>query len=190
MKIFVDFHALALGSRRDERIDVAFLQAALHDVGRATGNRRGEDVLVEHIEQVHGCKSPLTVAHLVVEHPQQAIVAADRVDPAPAKNQTVLLEDEPVMPRATLTLGDSVYDIDKARFAIGRDAGDLIIAGDHVSHEHCEITFTNGTFCVTDLKSSNHTYVNGTMIAPYEPKALADGDAIRFADIDAIFHVG
>ena len=122
--------------------------------------------------------------------PQQAIVAADRVDPAPAKNQTVLLEDEPVMPRATLTLGDSVYDIDKARFAIGRDAGDLIIAGDHVSHEHCEITFTNGTFCVTDLKSSNHTYVNGTMIAPYEPKALADGDAIRFADIDAIFHVG
>ena len=94
------------------------------------------------------------------------------------------------MPRATLTLGDSVYDIDKARFAIGRDAGDLIIAGDHVSHEHCEITFTNGTFCVTDLKSSNHTYVNGTMIAPYEPKALADGDAIRFADIDAIFHVG
>ena len=75
VEIFVDFHALALGSRRDERIDVAFLQAALHDVGRATGNRRGEDVLVEHIEQVHGCKSPLTVAHLVVEHPQQAIVA-------------------------------------------------------------------------------------------------------------------
>ena len=122
--------------------------------------------------------------------PQQAIVAADRVAPEQGKNRTVMLEEQPAIPRATLTLGDSVYEVDKARFAIGRDAGDLIIAGDHVSHEHCEITYTNGVFTITDLKSSNHTYVNGQMLNPYEPKTLADGDTVRFADIDAVFHLG
>ena len=53
-----------------------------------------------------------------------------------------------------------------------------------------EITYTNGVFTITDLKSSNHTYVNGQMLNPYEPKTLADGDTVRFADIDAVFHLG
>lgn len=67
------------------------------------------------------------------------------------------------------------------RFEIGRDPGcELPFAGaehDMVSWRHARIEGQNGRYTLTDLGSTNKTYVNGALAEG--PMALAAGDQIR-----------
>lgn len=53
-----------------------------------------------------------------------------------------------------------------------------------VSRQHCFITRLGNRFFVQDLKSANHTLVNGIMIPPYELMELENNDILSIADID------
>ncbi len=65
---------------------------------------------------------------------------------------------------------------------IGRDAErcQIVIPHASVSREHARITHENGVFYIEDLKSRNHTYVNGKQITERTP--LAADDRIRICD--------
>ncbi len=49
-----------------------------------------------------------------------------------------------------------------------------------VSRQHAQITFENNAFYLTDLGSSNGTYVNGNRINPQTPTRLQNGATIIF----------
>jgi len=65
-----------------------------------------------------------------------------------------------------------------ATATIGRSSNnDIQIAEQHVSRQHAVITYRDGVFMVTDLGSSNGTFVNDTQID--EPFPLFADDVIR-----------
>lgn len=78
--------------------------------------------------------------------------------------------------------------IDSEDFLIGRNAAaDGVITAKYskaVSRRHCLITKMNHKYFVQDLKSLNHTLVNGIMIPPYELMELENNDILSVGDIE------
>jgi hypothetical protein len=84
---------------------------------------------------------------------------------------------------------DIVIDRDKDELIIGREANstDFVIPTElssAVSRKHCIINRINNKYFVQDLKSSNHTLINGIMIPPYELMELLDNDILTLADLE------
>lgn len=66
--------------------------------------------------------------------------------------------------------------------SIGRaDDNDIVISESRVSRKHAVIGFNKPGFVLTDLGSSNGTFLNGVKMAPRQPAALHDWDKIRMA---------
>lgn len=59
--------------------------------------------------------------------------------------------------------------------------------GSGVSRRHATLRFNNGAWTLTDLNSTNGTYVDGNRIAPNLPTPLREGARLRFGGVDATF---
>ncbi|HEX2910325.1 MAG TPA: FHA domain-containing protein [Chloroflexia bacterium] len=71
------------------------------------------------------------------------------------------------------------YDLTTQKAVVGRQSGnEVVVPDEQVSRKHAEIEERGGTFYLTDLNSSNGTFVNGTRIS--SPQALRTGDTIQF----------
>lgn len=82
--------------------------------------------------------------------------------------------------------------INKPMFMIGRDTSGLdycVQGNSHVGRRHSCITEHENKFFITDLNSTNHTYVNGIKIQSNVETELSDGDAIRLADEEFEFRL-
>ena len=67
---------------------------------------------------------------------------------------------------------------------IGRDRSNHIqLTSDKVSRFHAELRFVEGRPEITDLKSTNGTFVNEERLAPHRPYRLRAGDEIRFGNV-------
>lgn len=67
--------------------------------------------------------------------------------------------------------------VDRERVMIGRDPdNDIPIKAEHVSRHHAQVTVEQGACWITDLNSTNGTYVNGRRI---KKRLLRDGDKVR-----------
>ena len=71
--------------------------------------------------------------------------------------------------------------------SIGRlpDNGVALAWDDEVSRHHAHITRTGDGWALVDDASRNGSYVNGERIT--EPRALRDGDVLRFGDSVVVF---
>lgn len=70
---------------------------------------------------------------------------------------------------------------DKAEIDVGRVQGnDLMLPKGNVSKHHARLLFRDGRFIVTDLKSTNGTYVNGRKIS--QATIVREGDKIYIGD--------
>lgn len=70
---------------------------------------------------------------------------------------------------------------DRTELTVGRVQGnDLMLPKGNVSKRHARLHFRDGRFIVTDLKSTNGTYVNGRKIA--QPTIVREGDKIYIGD--------
>src|SRR6476469_6689204 len=71
--------------------------------------------------------------------------------------------------------------IDKNEINVGRVQGnDLTLPKGNVSKHHARLLYRDGRFIVTDLKSTNGTYVNGRKIA--QATIVREGDKIYIGD--------
>ncbi len=78
-----------------------------------------------------------------------------------------------------------VLRIDRPRTTVGAgDSCELVIDEPHVSGRHATLRFAEGRFALTDLGSSNGTWVNDEEI---DERELSDGDRIRFGSSEWIF---
>jgi hypothetical protein len=72
------------------------------------------------------------------------------------------------------------YRISKEKTSIGKqENSDIIIKRDFISRNHAVLTYEDHKFILTDLHSTNHTYVNDEKISK---KILKDHDTIRFGE--------
>src|SRR5712675_3368254 len=70
---------------------------------------------------------------------------------------------------------------DKTEINVGRVQGnDLMLPKGNVSKHHARLLYRDGRFIVTDLKSTNGTYVNGRKIS--QATIVREGDKIYVGD--------
>jgi hypothetical protein len=90
----------------------------------------------------------------------------------PAVNATLAIR-EPGAPVRTMAMGD-------APVVIGRDAGcDIVLADPRASRQHARIASRSGFLVLSDLGSTNGTYVRDVRIAEI---ALGPGDVVTIGD--------
>src|SRR5438477_11134635 len=71
---------------------------------------------------------------------------------------------------------------DKHEINVGRVQGnDLMLPKGNVSKRHARLLFRDGRIIVTDLKSTNGTYVNGRKIA--QATIVREGDTVYVGDV-------
>jgi hypothetical protein len=75
--------------------------------------------------------------------------------------------------------------IDSLPFFIGkiRQSVDYCLEKDVVSRYHAKITKEQEQYYLTDLNSTNGTFLNGEALPTYQPRELKPGDEISFANI-------
>lgn len=80
--------------------------------------------------------------------------------------------------------------VNKNSFKIGKDTmyNDYFVSNNSaISRRHAEILCENGKYFITDLNSTNHTYVEGNIVNPGYKVELHSGDTIKLADEEFIF---
>ena len=92
------------------------------------------------------------------------------------------------MPRLTLnpgTEGAQTFDLAPGTYEIGRRPDNAIcIANGSVSGLHCKLTVNGDTVVLTDLDSTNGTFVEGLQITE---TPLEHGQRLRFGNVDLTF---
>jgi pilus assembly protein CpaF len=78
--------------------------------------------------------------------------------------------------------GERRETFEKAEINVGRvqNGNDLVLPKGNVSKQHARLIFRDGRFIVTDLRSTNGTYVNGRKIA--QATIVREGDKVYIGD--------
>lgn len=82
-----------------------------------------------------------------------------------------------------ISLNKPVFRVGKERSYVDYFIGDNTA----ISRSHANFITRDGSYFVVDTNSTNHTFVNGTMIQSNVETAISDGDAIRLANEDFEF---
>ena len=81
----------------------------------------------------------------------------------------------------------SVFElkIGERDFVIGKkETNDgVVLFSKTISRVHCKVTFKDGLYYITDLNSTNGTFVNAKRVLPDQPAVLNNGDIVRLADL-------
>jgi pSer/pThr/pTyr-binding forkhead associated (FHA) protein len=82
---------------------------------------------------------------------------------------------------------DETYILDRD-MSIGRsDSNQIVIKDPFISATHARFLIKFGNYYLSDLRSSNGTFVNGQLVESAEEKCLANGDKIKFGNVDFLF---
>ncbi|QJW46962.1 FHA domain-containing protein [bacterium BFN5] len=86
-----------------------------------------------------------------------------------------------VIDSGNITLHSTIYSIDES-LSIGRNrSNDIVIDDAFVSYDHACITKYKHDYWLTDLKSTNRTYLNGQLVL--DEVALNKGDIIKIGAV-------
>lgn len=81
--------------------------------------------------------------------------------------------------------------INAASFVIGKEQSKCnycIRDNTAVSRAHAKITSSNGVAYITDMRTTNGSFVNGVRLNPMQETQLQDGDIILLADEEFVYH--
>lgn len=78
-------------------------------------------------------------------------------------------------------------DVNKDEYVLGKskDKADYaIVFNKMISRSHCKVNKTESGYTVTDLQSTNGTFVNKKRLVPRVPQKIKNGDVVRLANSD------
>lgn len=87
--------------------------------------------------------------------------------------------------------GESI-SINRQQFTIGKEKNkvDYCISGDStISRSHARISAAGGGYTVSDLNSTNGTFVNGVKVEPGRSAALKNGDKLVLSEEEFEFRM-
>jgi hypothetical protein len=87
---------------------------------------------------------------------------------------------------------NETISVNKVVFRIGKERSyvDYFVADNHaISRSHADIVTRGNRYFILDHNSTNHTYVNGTMIPVEKETEISDGDIIKLANEEFEFHI-
>ena len=196
-------------SRRHAKIIVENAQVFLEDMGSTNGTKidgvriaAGERTEISDGSELSFGSSVLKLQLpepvesedvSVDEEPEDEVttgIAGEEVEfevcPEDASGEVVQEEvvDVPEMPVAKLVSKDGSYNFDLKLGVntIGRREGanDIVIPDPYCSGRHADLLVEDGEFTVTDIGSTNGTFVNGVKLDPNAPRQVQPGDEITF----------
>ena len=95
------------------------------------------------------------------------------------------------MPKLVISLpdaGEVIHELTDSRLTIGRtEDNSLQIEDPSVSTHHAQLDASGDGYTLSDLDSTNGTYLNGEPLT--KPKPLRAGDRICFGKVDVIYEV-
>jgi predicted ATPase len=103
------------------------------------------------------------------------------------KTTPLPIEDAPAGPRLMVTTpsGMRAIPLDRMPLTIGRESNtDIALDDPRVSRQHARLSYRQQQIWLTDLRSSNGTFVNGQ---PIQECALQPGDVLSFGGVEATF---
>lgn len=75
------------------------------------------------------------------------------------------------------------YQLTRSNALLGRwEQSDVVLAKKNVSKKHARLEWKDGRALLTDLQSTNRTYINGHPLPPHKPQPLKPGDVIAIGD--------
>ena len=78
-------------------------------------------------------------------------------------------------------MSSKMFELSRDSYVVGRSPqSDLVLAADSVSARHAELKQTNGAWRLTDLRSTNGSFVNDRKV---ETAELKPGDEVRFGEV-------
>ena len=77
----------------------------------------------------------------------------------------------------------AIYLVTKPQFVIGHaaDCDAVLQFSREISRHHACISWKDGIYEIEDLGSTNHTFLNGSVLTPNHPQVLQKGDHVSFA---------
>jgi pSer/pThr/pTyr-binding forkhead associated (FHA) protein len=85
----------------------------------------------------------------------------------------------------TTSSGTHVIPLDSTLMTIGRGLNnDIILEDSRVSRNHAQLRYRSRRFWLTDLGSTNGTFINGE---PVTERALRDGDVVSLGGLELTF---
>lgn len=125
---------------------------------------------------------------LVAEEPEVYPVMPSENASLPELERTVLLRDVkgPLGPELVCEQTGEVVSLTKFPFYIGSagEYADFVFRGDGVSRIHCCISKKGEQYYLSDLNSTNGTYLNQTEVLPGKDVLLSANDEIRVGGFD------
>lgn len=119
------------------------------------------------------------------------VVAETQSAPQNGDTHTQIIQPAaaPAQPRTRLLLntatGKHVIPLESTQLTIGRGLNnDIILEDTRVSRHHAQLRYRQRRFWISDLGSTNGTFVNGEQI---EEKALRDGDLISLGGLELTY---
>lgn len=78
----------------------------------------------------------------------------------------------------------TMYLVNRPSFIIGRaeECNAALRFSSAISRKHARIDWQEGRYTLTDLGSTNHTYINGVELIPNKPYPLKPRDTVSFSD--------
>ena len=121
--------------------------------------------------------------------------ALERINRLGSGSSDLLADKSKKPPQTALRLfyagknGELTFFVEDSDFVIGKDGhkAEGVIPDKFsgaVSRCHCVISKLNGKYFVQDLDSTNHTFVNGEVIPPYEIAQICHNYILSVADIE------
>lgn len=87
---------------------------------------------------------------------------------------------------------NTIVQVDQTEFIIGKKQGAVnycIVDNKAVSRVHAKLINLGGRFCVIDMESTNHTYVDGVKIPVNMQIPIENGTMLRFANEEFEFRI-
>lgn len=117
-----------------------------------------------------------------VQQPVQPLVQPKPGAQAPMKWPRLLR----VKTNEWITINRNIFTLGRAPQRDGYCTGE---ENRHIGRIHAKIIVKPDGYCIVDQGSANHTWVNGEQMNKGAMKNLSEGDVIRLADEEFIFHV-
>jgi len=154
-------------SDMDPSLDIGALQSELKDIVHSAASEAGWRVV-----------GPVSVhIELRKDVPKGILECSGSSEPGKLDAWAQLISDD----------GAAVVPLSLNRTLVGRGLDcDVRLTNGQVSRHHATIVNQQGTTTITDLRSSNGTYVNGTPVSS-EPAPLSPGSSVAFGDLSFVF---
>lgn len=159
----------------------------LQDLGSTNGTFVNGEKLEPNVprELKHGDKVEFGGVPLIVQFPEEMLEAV------PSPLQTQALEkplQEEKLPVAFLVSAENTYPLKSGVNTIGRRAeNDIVLSDPYVSGLHGKIEVKEEEIWLTDVGSTNGTFLNGSKIPPHEPVRVRPEDELQLGN--SVFQV-